>query len=202
MLQLTYSYVTQGYFSKLRLETVLFLLFFFLLLFFSYFLPQILFFAKTPALGSFRFWLGKSSKTAHSKGGDDAGVDYFRHYCLFTSPQDIFSLSAYWREKSTLLFPLLCSRPCVDFSSFAVVAYLLTLRVAVRNGRKCRRWVSFYLLKVTIYYNCKHVRKIQPFSQITWCLVCTKKRSSHRLQAIKHRMTFVQCNRSMWALWA
>ena len=48
------------------------------------------------------------------------------------------------------------------------------VRVAVRSGRICRRRVSFHLRKVTIYYNCKHVRKTQPFSQITWCWVCTK----------------------------
>ena len=116
----------------------------------------------------------KVPKVLHSKGGDDAGVDYFRHYCLFTSPQDIFSLSAHRREKRTHLLQLHCSRLCVDFSSFAVAAYLLTSRVAVRCGRKCRRRVAFSLHIVTIFYKCNHVRKLQPFSQITWCWVCTK----------------------------
>ena len=116
-------------------------------------------------------------------------MNYWHDNCLFTSPQDIFSLSAYRREKRTQLIPLHFSRLCVDFSSFAVVAYLLPLRGAVRIGMKFRRWSSFPLRNVTIYYNCKHVRKLQSFSQNTWCWACTKKRSTHRLQAIKHRIT-------------
>ena len=81
----------------------------------------------------------KVPKVLHSKGGDDAGVEDFLPIVFSRLHRSYFPTSAHRREKSTLLFPLHFSRLCVDFSSFAVVAYLLTSRGAVRNGRKCRR---------------------------------------------------------------